>query len=227
MLLLVDNTDAIYQFTIILIFATALIFFVAMYWYSTSLEKTIVEREQTKQSLKINTLELQQTQMQNEILEAEKNTRIERNLRLQQEIDLKNKELVSSTLLLNEKRKVMAEIGELVHKIELSRTDSRSQLTSLRRKLKTHTSTEHQWDTFRLHFEKVYPEFFSTLRLEHPKLTQNDVRHCAYMRMQLSTKEIAQLLGINPTSVQISRVRLKKKLNLPSSSDLRDYILKL
>ncbi len=227
MLLLVDNSDAIYQFTIILIFCTALIFFVAMYWNSASLAKTILEREQTKQSLKINTLELQQSQMQNEILEAEKAARIERNLRLRQEITLRNKELVSSTLLLNEKSKAMEEIGELLRRLDLEKSVSTTQLGKLKRILKTHTSNEAQWDSFRIQFEKVYPAFLQVLKDKHTKLTPNDIRHCAYMRMQLSTKEIAQLLGINPTSVQISRVRLKKKLQLPSEVDLRAYIAEL
>ena len=220
---LVDNSVAIYQFTLILIFATALIFFVAMYWYSTSLSQTIIEREQTRQSLKINTLELQRSQLQNEMLEAEKSAREERNLRLQQAIALKNQELVSSTMLLNEQSRLMTEVGNLVKKIDGEKDPSR--FNKLQRIIHSHNSFELQWENFRVHFEKVYPAFLKQLEAKHPKLTLNHVRHCAYIRMNLSTKEIAQLFGINPTSVQISRVRLKKKLGLPSEQDLREYIV--
>ncbi|MBK8505824.1 MAG: hypothetical protein IPL46_28700 [Saprospiraceae bacterium] len=58
-----------------------------------------------------------------------------------------------------------------------------------------------------------------------PNLTQNDLRHCAYIRMRLSTKEIAELMNVNPTSVQIARVRLKKKMGLPEEIDLRNHII--
>lgn len=58
-------------------------------------------------------------------------------------------------------------------------------------------------------------------------LSQNDLRHCAYIRMGMSTKEIARLFNINPTSVQINRVRLKKKLKLGPAEDLIHYIAHL
>ena len=223
---LVDNSDAIYQFTILLIFTTALLFFVAMYWYSTSLQKTIVDRERARQGLRINQLELERSQMENEVLEAEKQAREERNLRLEQEIELKNQELVSSTLLLNEQSKLMDEIGTILGTLE-KRGAASTEVKKLKKVLKTNISIEQQWDNFRIQFEQVYPRFFDLIKQKGARLTQNDLRHCAYIRMQLTTKEIAQLMGINPTSVQIARVRLKKKLALLPEQDLREYITSL
>ncbi len=223
---LVDNSDAIYQFTILLIFTTALLFFVAMYWYSTSLQKTIVDRERARQGLRINQLELERSQMENEVLEAEKQAREERNLRLEQEIELKNQELVSSTLLLSEQSKLMDEIGTILGTLE-KRGAASTEVKKLKKVLKTNISIEQQWDNFRIQFEQVYPRFFDLIKQKGARLTQNDLRHCAYIRMQLTTKEIAQLMGINPTSVQIARVRLKKKLALLPEQDLREYITSL
>ena len=171
---LVDNSVAIYQFTLILIFATALIFFVAMYWYSTSLAQTILEREQSRQTLKINTLELQRSQLQNEMLEAEKVAREERNLRLQQAIALKNQELVSSTMLLNEQARLMTEVGNLVKKIDNQKDPGR--LNKLHRLIHSHNSFELQWENFRVHFEKVLSILSATVRSQ---TSQIDLKSCS------------------------------------------------
>ncbi len=227
MFLLVDNSDAIYQFTIIIIFITALVFFVSMYWYSLSLQRSITEREQARQSLKINALELERTRLRNEKLAADNKVRDERNLRLEQEIILKNNELVSSTLLLGEQNRLMTEIQDLVSQIKVRDPEQKSMMKRLQRLIKSNQTGDNQWDNFRLQFDKVHPNFFKELRSNYPKLTQNDIRHCAFIKMRLTTKEIAQLMNINPTSVQISRVRLKKKMALPSEVDLKQFILNI
>ncbi|MCB0427487.1 MAG: hypothetical protein KDD16_09310, partial [Mangrovimonas sp.] len=61
----------------------------------------------------------------------------------------------------------------------------------------------------------------------HPDLTSNDLRLCAYLRLNLTSKEIAPLLNISPKSVEVKRYRLRKKMNLPHEDSLTDYILGL
>jgi hypothetical protein len=222
--LLVDNAQAIYQFTIVIIFITAIIFFVGMYWYSISLQKSIREQEQTKQSLLISSHELQNMQLKNQILEAEKKAREEKTLRLQQEITLKNNELVTSTLMLNQQHKFMEEVAGLIHEMETN-APSRAQLRKLSRLVRSNLSVEKNWENFRKQFDQVHPNFVRKIAYEYPTLTQNDLRHCAYIRMRLSTKEIAELMNVNPTSVQIARVRLKKKMGLGEDIDLRAHII--
>ena len=83
---------------------------------------------------------------------------------------------------------------------------------------------DRDWDTFKVHFEKVHPAFFSALKQACPELSPNDLKHCAYLRINLSVKEVAQMLGINAQSVNQSRYRLKKKLGLSTEDSLSDYI---
>ena len=148
MLILVDNSDAIYQFTIVIIFITAILLFVAMYWYSISLQKSMLEQERTKQSLLINSHQLESVQLQNQILEAEKKAREEKTLRLQQEINLKNKELVTSTLMVGQQQNLMMEIGNLVKDLEKETTPSRSMLRKLGRLAKSSQSIDKNWERF-------------------------------------------------------------------------------
>lgn len=223
-MLLVDNSGPIYQFTIIIIFLTALIFFVAMYWYSISLSKSITEQEKTKQSLLIRSHELQSSQFKNHILEAEKKAREEKTLRLQQEITLKNNELVTSTLMINQQKKLMEEMKTLINEVEEIGQSKRA-IRKINHLIKSNLTIEEGWENFRRQFDKVHPKFVRSIEKSYPRLTQNDLRHCAYIRMRLSTKEIAQLMNINPTSVQIARVRLKKKMDLDERTDLRSFVI--
>ena len=225
MWLLVDNSAAIYQFSIVIIFITAIIFFIGMYWYSISLQKSILEQEQTKQSLLISSYDLENVQLQNQILEAEKQAREEKTLRLQQEITLKNNELVTSTLMINQRNKFISEIAVMIHELETDTSSSQSQLRKLSRLVRSNLSAEKNWENFRKQFDHVHPNFVRKIEKKYPSLSQNDLRHCAYIRMRLSTKEIAGLMNVNPTSIQIARVRLKKKMDLAEGVDLRTYII--
>ena len=94
-----NNFADIYQFTIILVFSIALIFFSYMYWYSQALRKSVVKEEKAKQQLLENEIELMKADLERERLENEERKRREQNLILEQEILLKNKELTTTTLL--------------------------------------------------------------------------------------------------------------------------------
>ena len=222
-----NNFADIYQFTIILVFAIALIFFSYMYWYAQALRKSVVEEEKTKQQLLKNEIELMKADLERERLENEERKRREQNLILEQEILLKNKELTTTTLLVNQHNATLKQISKKLENLQKESTEGKTTVKDINSLIRGSASMQNDWDTFRLHFEQVHPSFFKILVTKHPHLTQPDLRHSAYMRMKLSTKEIARLLNISPTSVQMSRVRLKKKMELPKEVDLRNYIIQI
>ncbi len=84
---------------------------------------------------------------------------------------------------------------------------------------------DKDWKMFIANFEQVHPGFFKRLTNTYPLLSSNDIKHCACIKMNLDTKEIARFFNVKVTSVQASRVRLKKKMNLSPSTDLRIFIL--
>jgi DNA-binding CsgD family transcriptional regulator len=78
---------------------------------------------------------------------------------------------------------------------------------------------------FSKNFELVYPNFFSKLQQRSAEnLTQLDLRYCAYIQMGLSSKEMSNLLNVDPASIRKARYRLKQKLNLGKEDDLNDFI---
>jgi DNA-binding NarL/FixJ family response regulator len=83
---------------------------------------------------------------------------------------------------------------------------------------------DEEWDNFKMHFDKVHPYFFEKLKQWCSDLTEENLKMCAYFKIGMTTKQIAQLLHVIPRSVLISRYRLKKKLQLPEDKDLSDFI---
>src|SRR5690606_19392049 len=83
------------------------------------------------------------------------------------------------------------------------------------------------WDMFKEAFNNADKDFLKKVKKAHQSLTPNDLRLCAYLRLNLSSKEIAPLLNISVRSVEIKRYRLRKKMDLPHELGLVEYILSI
>ena len=212
-----DNFAIIYQFTLVMTFGIALIFFVYMYWYSTALRKTVLEQEKSKQQLLENEIALIK-------IENEQQRQKEEVQFLEREVLFKNKELTTSILLSSQHNEVLKKITKKLDEISEQPSNKKSGIRAIKKMIHASNNFEDNWDDLKLHFEKIHPEFFIKLGDAHPSLSQTDNKHCAYIRMKLNTKEIARLLGISATSVQMARFRLKKKMNLGKEIDLKTYI---
>ena len=90
--------------------------------------------------------------------------------------------------------------------------------------IKNGTNIERNWQHLKSHFDMLYPEFIEALVTEYPQLTKNEIKHCIYIKLQLDTKTIAEILHINPESVRMTRYRIKKKLNLEQETDIYSYL---
>ena len=86
---------------------------------------------------------------------------------------------------------------------------------------------KNEWQGFLLAFEQVHQDFFSALKSECDSLTPNDLRLCALLRMNMSSKEIATMLGISADSVRVARHRVRKKLDIPHEEKLIDHLIKI
>jgi DNA-binding CsgD family transcriptional regulator len=150
-----------------------------------------------------------------------------KNEKLQAEINYKNKELASATLHLLQKGEILARIGEELHKIakQSAEAETRKSLQSLVRILEQDTRLDEDWEQFAQHFDQVHSDFLKRLREQYPQLTPKDQRLCAYLRMNLSSKEAAQLLNISVRGVEVSRYRLRKKMGLNSDDNLTEVLM--
>jgi DNA-binding CsgD family transcriptional regulator len=86
---------------------------------------------------------------------------------------------------------------------------------------------DKEWENFSIHFDKTHSDFLIHLKEKHPDISHNELKLSAYLRMNLTTKEIAQLSSISVRGVEISRYRLRKKLQLDSEVSLYDYLISI
>lgn len=101
---------------------------------------------------------------------------------------------------------------------------AKQQVKRLVKDIERQLNDQSGWDNFVEHFNNTCNGFFDRLTTKHPKLTHSDLRLCAYIRLNLSTKEIASLMNVSSSSVEMAKYRLRKKLELEESVSLPYYL---
>ena len=146
--------------------------------------------------------------------------------RLQTEkLQQKNRELSTATAHILNKNEVLGNIRKMAAGwLQQPGFNPAGDIKNLIREIDNNTDLDEQWEQFKLHFESVHKGFFERLLKKFPRLTPNELKLCAYLRMNLSTKEIAQMLNISTESVTTKRYRLRKKLGLAKDENLVGFI---
>lgn len=148
--------------------------------------------------------------------------------RLQAELNLKDRELVSFLLQLSQKNELLKMVSNQLKKVNTDNSKiSKETILQLTEMVETKSSLSMDWTMIENQIEKLHPGFQNKLQVKHPTITIKDKKLCAYLRLGLSSKVVSGLLGITPKSVEIARVRLRKKLNLPASIRLYNYLIQL
>ncbi len=167
---------------------------------------------------------LEKTQQELELKELENKQQLMHfnNDKLRQDIENKNRELGISTMSLIKKNEFLNTI-----KKELLKAQDNKNLKQVIKIIDRNLNNTDDWHAFEEAFNNADKDFLKKIKSIHPSLTSNDLRLCAYLRLNLSSKEIAPLLNISARSVEVKRYRLRKKMNLEHDDSLTDYILKI
>tara|TARA_Y100000389_G_C17320480_1_gene442769 strand:- start:583 stop:960 length:378 start_codon:yes stop_codon:yes gene_type:complete len=112
-------------------------------------------------------------------------------------------------------------------KKDLISEGSESRTASVIKLIDRHLNNQDDWKFFEEAFNNADKDFLKKVKELHSSLTNNDLRLCAYLRLNLSSKDIAPLLNISLSSVEIKRYRLRKKMNLSRNEGLTDHLLSL
>lgn len=146
-----------------------------------------------------------------------------RNEQLSNDMDAKNRELAVSTMSLIKKNELLGIIKEDLKKSsdENSGRNIKSVISTINRNI----TEDDSWNVFKEAFDNADKDFLKKIKTAHPSLTPSDLKLCAYLRLNLTSKEIAPMLNISIRSVEIKRYRLRKKLNLMHDDGLVNYIL--
>ena len=135
-------------------------------------------------------------------------------------IESQQRELSSHALLLSRKNELLQQIDQHVKSLPQDNDD----VKAIKQVVKGNLTAEQVWNNFMIHFNNVHPDFFDKLKARAPSLTENNLRLCAYLRIGMTAKQIAQVLNISSENVRKSSYRLKKKLLLGEEDNLYDFL---
>lgn len=149
---------------------------------------------------------------------------------LEQDIKHKTEELSNITMNVVRKNEILLDISDRLDKLaqgDRSPADISRQISRIKALIRENISHDDDWRTFMHNFDAAYEDFTKNLQSRHPGLTPTELRVCCYLKMGLSSKEIAPLFNISYRSVEMTRYRLRKKLGLTRENSLTDYLQSL
>jgi hypothetical protein len=177
------------------------------------IQKLKLRDEELKYQTKILEMELK-AESELKIQEYEKHI-------LELELQTKSTEVTGKSLSIAKQSEMIEKIqGILDHETDFNKLKS-----DLKKTIKINALNKHEWETFEANLNQIHNEFIINLSKKHPNLTSKDIKLCIYLKMNLSSKEIAPMMNISFRGVELQRYRLRKKLNLIQDENLAQFLL--
>ncbi len=150
-----------------------------------------------------------------------------KNEKLQSEVSHKNIQLANYTMTILKKNELLIKLKDEItgQKKDLGGRYPNYHYDRLISMIDSNLSSEDDWKIFEMHFDQAHENFFMRLKSNYPELTPSDMKLCAYLRLNLSSKEIAPLLNISVRGVEIRRYRLRKRLFLNTEDNLIEFLM--
>jgi ligand-binding sensor domain-containing protein/DNA-binding CsgD family transcriptional regulator len=159
-------------------------------------------------------------------VEIEERQRVEME-KAELKLDHLKRELLTQSLHLNDKQRIMDNLqSELESFSKLSWNDVKPRIKKLLRFLRDRSSVKQDWEDFEIWFTEIHTGFYSELRSSHPMLSENELKVCALLRLNLISKDIAKVMNVQPSSIDIYRHRIRKKLEIGGDENLSTFLSK-
>lgn len=199
-----------------------------LYLFRTKSKLLKSQKEAIQQKEALSNLEREKQQTEKLLLEKEIKAQQEINelqkIKFNNELEHSKRELATSTMQILNKNKILVDIKESIRKLKSSKNDEKDVLANISTKVNSSINLDEDWEQFKIHFEKVNTSFFEKLQNNHPKLTTGDLKVCAYVKINLSSKEIAQMMNISSHGIDKRLYRIRKKMDLSPSNSLSTYL---
>ncbi len=203
--------------------------------YSFILKSKTLRQKTTlfKQQDKLNKLDLQNKEvlnqallLENKQLEAAREIDKLKQKNLEEKLEHKKRELSLSTFHIINKNNILVAIKETLNELkQRGGIQITPVISQIKREIDSCINLDEDWKIFKLHFESVHKNFYKRLISSYPDLTFDELKLCAYLKINLSSKEIAQILNITISAVNKRRNRLRKKFNIDPDTDLVIFII--
>lgn len=148
--------------------------------------------------------------------------------KLEAEVELRNKELTTNVLYMVQKNEILANVIErLIEAKKNLKSENQPIIQNILKDLST-LLNENVWSEFEIRFQNVHIEFYEKLQSKYPDLTTNERKLCAFLRLNMTTKEISAITNQSLNSIEMARHRLRKKLNIDNSQvNLTTFLMEL
>lgn len=216
------------RFLIIITIALSAILLLLFYFFRVKISLLRSQKQFFAQQEKINKFEIEkhendrillekEVEIQQQINELQKTT-------FQAELDHSKRELVTTTMQVLNKNKTLNEIQEFITKLKPNTQEERKSYKELSKIISDNVTLDSDWEQLKIHFEKVNTGFFEKLQELYPDLSQGDLKVCAYIKIKLSSKEIAQMMSISSAGIDKRLYRIRRKMSLPIHSNIAAYL---
>ncbi|MEC3878035.1 triple tyrosine motif-containing protein [Parapedobacter sp. 10938] len=191
-------------------------------WYRRKIRKH-------RELIQANMAQKQRDLLAKEAEESEQRLVKLKNEQLERELASKSRELANTTMSIVYKNELLNNVHDELLQLHDSegRKLSNEQLRKINKIIEDARSDERDWHVFEKSFNEAHENFFKKLKANYPELVPNDMKLCAYLRMNMSSKEIASLLNITTRGVEIRRYRLRKKLSLTQDKNLTEFLMEV
>ncbi|MFZ6011130.1 MAG: triple tyrosine motif-containing protein [Bacteroidota bacterium] len=202
-----------------------LIVFMIMRWVQRRInfvrQKTLAEEEKKRKVLQ---LEIERIKLEREKEQMAKDKEL-----LEEDVIFKSKELANYTMLLVKKRELLGEMSEdlKILKDMVKNDQARQSVRELQRKISSNLQSEEHLKVFEANFERVHHTFFAHLKSSFPDLSSKELQLCAFVKMNLTNKEIASILNLSVRGIETARYRLRKRLGIDRDEDMAGFLDKL
>lgn len=186
-------------------------------------QKDYYEQQKDFNLLKFEQQEIEQKHLEKEIANHQKINEFQKK-QFQQDLELSKRELLTTTMHVLSKNKTLSEIQDHLNGLIANDPSKNKTYKILLKMISDNISLDSDWEQFKIHFEKVNIDFFEKLQQEFPQLSQGDLKVCAYIKIKLSTKEIAQMMNISPAGINKRLYRIRKKMELEPHSNISDVL---
>lgn len=177
------------------------------------IQKLALREEELKHQKKILEMELK---AENELTSQEYEKHI-----LELELQSKSSEVAGKSLSIAKQSEMIENIQGILD----TETDFNKLKSEIKKAIKINAVNKHEWETFETNLNQIHNEFIVNLSKKYPNLTSKDIKLCIYLKMNLSSKEIAPMMNISFRGVELHRYRLRKKLNLVQEENLSKFLL--
>jgi DNA-binding CsgD family transcriptional regulator len=150
-------------------------------------------------------------------------TEVEKN-GLHEKLEFQNKELTTNVVYLSKMNELVLAIAEKLKKLDLSEGSPNSRIIQSVISELEQTSNTETWKEFEMRFQNVHVDFYKKLGEQFPDLTPNELKLCAFMRLNMSTKEISALTYQSQNSITVARSRLRQKLGVTKDENLINFL---